>query len=124
MIGSADSERLMARAAEISQFIHSVDEPDQENQLYHLWRLHISVEDGSGPIYGSDSEMKKLLFVTASAAAFATTALPAFVAEAADQPVASKVQLADTSYPQCAEDPLDGICDLFFCLTDPACVQH
>ncbi|SDE69396.1 hypothetical protein SAMN05216337_103225 [Bradyrhizobium brasilense] len=68
--------------------------------------------------------MKKLLFVTASAVALATPAVPAFVAAAAAQPVATKLQLADTSYPQCAEDPLDGICDLFFCLTDPACVQH
>ncbi|GEC57350.1 MULTISPECIES: hypothetical protein [Bradyrhizobium] len=68
--------------------------------------------------------MKKLLFVTASAAALATAAVPACVAEAAAQPVAAKVQVADTSYPQCADDPLNGICDLFFCLTDPACVQH
>ncbi|WFU31541.1 hypothetical protein QA635_34270 [Bradyrhizobium brasilense] len=68
--------------------------------------------------------MKKLLFVTASAIALATAAVPACVAEAAAQPVATKVQVADTSYPQCADDPLNGICDLFFCLTDPACVQH
>jgi hypothetical protein len=62
--------------------------------------------------------MKKFVVVTASALALGT-AVPTFVAE-----VATKVQVADTSYPQCADDPLDGICDLFFCLTDPSCVQH
>ncbi|WP_407175741.1 hypothetical protein [Bradyrhizobium sp. STM 3562] len=68
--------------------------------------------------------MKKLLFVTASAVALATAAVPTFITEVAAQPVTTKLQVADTSYPQCAEDPLDGICDLFFCLTDPSCVRH
>ncbi|PAY08702.1 hypothetical protein CK489_13320 [Bradyrhizobium sp. UFLA03-84] len=68
--------------------------------------------------------MKKFVIVTASALALGTAAMPTFVAEVAAQPVATKVQVADTSYPQCADDPLDGICDLFFCLTDPSCVQH
>ncbi|MCA1458797.1 hypothetical protein I6F35_37525 [Bradyrhizobium sp. BRP22] len=64
--------------------------------------------------------MKKLLFVTASAVALAA-AVPTLVAEGAAQPVDTKMQVADTSYPECEEDPLNGICDLFLCLTDPAC---
>ncbi|RXG86014.1 hypothetical protein [Bradyrhizobium zhanjiangense] len=67
--------------------------------------------------------MKKLLFVAASVVALATAAVPTFVAEVAAQPVDANVQVADTSYPECEEDPLEGICDLFFCLTDPACVK-
>ncbi|MET4790836.1 hypothetical protein ABIF64_003014 [Bradyrhizobium japonicum] len=68
--------------------------------------------------------MKKSVLVTASAIALATAAVPPFAAEVAAQPLTSSVQVADTSYPQCADDPLNGICDLFFCLTDPACVLH
>ncbi|NOJ41509.1 MULTISPECIES: hypothetical protein [Bradyrhizobium] len=64
--------------------------------------------------------MKKMLFFTASAVALAA-AVPTFAAEGAAQPVDTKVLVADTSYPECEEDPLDGVCDLFFCLTDPAC---
>ncbi|MBH5371114.1 hypothetical protein [Bradyrhizobium glycinis] len=67
--------------------------------------------------------MKKFLFVAASVVALAMTALPTFVAKVTAQPVDAKVQVADTSYPECEEDPLEGICDLFFCLTDPACVK-
>ncbi|WP_407151260.1 hypothetical protein [Bradyrhizobium sp. ORS 86] len=68
--------------------------------------------------------MKRFVFVTASALALGTAAVPTFVAKVAAQRVTTTVQVADTSYPQCADDPLDGICDLFFCLTDPSCVQH
>ncbi|WP_084305377.1 hypothetical protein [Bradyrhizobium sp. ARR65] len=64
--------------------------------------------------------MKKLLFVAASAVVLAAPA-PTFVAKVAAQPIDTKVRVADTSYPECEEDPLDGICDLFFCLTDPSC---
>lgn len=67
--------------------------------------------------------MKKSVLVTASALALATAAAP-FAAKVAAQPVAGRVEVADTSYPQCADEPLDGICDLFFCLTDPSCVRH
>lgn len=66
--------------------------------------------------------MKKLAFVTASVVALAA-AVPTFVAEVAAQPVDAKVQVADTVYPECEEYPLNGICDIFFCLTDPACTQ-
>jgi len=68
--------------------------------------------------------MKKSVLVTASAFALATAAMPPFAATVAAQPIAASVQVADTSYPECLEDPLDGICDLFFCLTDPSCVRH
>ncbi|QOG21688.1 hypothetical protein FOM02_34725 [Bradyrhizobium sp. SEMIA] len=68
--------------------------------------------------------MKKSVLVTASALALATAAVPPFAAKVAAQPVAGRVGVADTSYPQCADDPLEGICDLFFCLTDPSCVRH
>ncbi|MBR0941008.1 MULTISPECIES: hypothetical protein [Bradyrhizobium] len=68
--------------------------------------------------------MKKSVLVTASALALATAVVPPFAAEVAAQPLTASMQVADTSYPQCADDPLNGICDLFFCLTDPACVLH
>ncbi|MCC8972671.1 hypothetical protein [Bradyrhizobium brasilense] len=68
--------------------------------------------------------MKKFVIVTANALALGMAAVPTFVAEVAAQPVATKMQVADTSYPQCADDPLDGICDLFFWLTNPSCVRH
>jgi len=68
--------------------------------------------------------MKKSVLVTASALALATAAVPSFAATVSAQPVAARVHVADTSYPQCADDPLDGICDLFFCLADPSCVRH
>ncbi|WP_244551002.1 hypothetical protein [Bradyrhizobium sp. Rc2d] len=108
----------------MSELIHSVDRPNQENQFYHLQLRHIDVEDGWGQPREAISRMKKFVFVTASALALATAAVPTFVAKVAAQPVTAKVQVADTSYPQCADDPLDGICDLFFCLTDPSCVHH
>lgn len=66
--------------------------------------------------------MKKLAFLTASAVAL-TAAAPTFVGGVAAQPADAKVQVADTAYPQCEEDPLNGICDIFFCLADPACTQ-
>ncbi|KYK43176.1 hypothetical protein A1D31_38650 [Bradyrhizobium liaoningense] len=68
--------------------------------------------------------MKKSVLVTASALALATAVMPPFAATVLAQPITSGIQVADTSYPQCADDPLDGICDLFFCLTDPSCVLH
>ncbi|KRP93753.1 hypothetical protein AOQ72_20850 [Bradyrhizobium yuanmingense] len=68
--------------------------------------------------------MKKSVLVTASALALATASMPPFVAKVAAQPVGGRVDVADTTYPQCADDPLEGICDLFFCLTDPSCVRH
>ncbi|OPY96026.1 hypothetical protein A5906_05450 [Bradyrhizobium sacchari] len=68
--------------------------------------------------------MKKSVLVTASALALATAVVPPFAAEVVAQPLTANVQVADTSYPQCADDPLNGICDLFFCLTDPSCELH
>ncbi|MGY3559944.1 hypothetical protein ACVWXP_003213 [Bradyrhizobium sp. USDA 4463] len=68
--------------------------------------------------------MKKSVLVTVSALALATAAVPPFAATVTAQPVTPRLQVADTSYPQCADDPLDGICDLFFCLTDPSCVRR
>lgn len=70
------------------------------------------------------SRMKKSVLVTASALALATAVVPPFAAKVAAQPVAASAPVADTSYPECVDDPLNGICDLFFCLTDPSCVRH
>ncbi|WP_083543471.1 hypothetical protein [Bradyrhizobium sp. CCGE-LA001] len=67
--------------------------------------------------------MKTFGFLTASAVALAA-AVPSFVAEVAAQPVDAKVQVAETVYPECEEDPLNGVCDLFCCLTDPPCTQR
>lgn len=64
--------------------------------------------------------MKKLAFVTASVVALAT-AVPTFVPDVAAQPVDTKAPVANTHYPQCDEMPLEGFCDLIFCIGDPNC---
>lgn len=64
--------------------------------------------------------MKKLAFVTASVVALAT-AVPTFVPDVAAQPVDTKAPVADTQYPQCNDTPLEGFCDLIFCIADPDC---
>lgn len=64
--------------------------------------------------------MKKLAFVTASAVALAA-ALPPVVPEVAAQPVDTNTRVANTHYPQCDEMPLEGFCDLIFCMADPDC---
>lgn len=43
------------------------------------------------------------------------------VPEVAAQPVDTNTRVANTHYPQCDEMPLDGFCDLIFCIADPDC---